>query len=116
MARKGYQMVRYAGDFVRLRRRRGADLARGYVKRRALSAKRFVADSYGAPGTRVTAPGTWPRDALRGCWSSLAGPTSSSRSGAFVARLEPVAINTAKFDLSLSLSERRAPDGRPEGI
>jgi hypothetical protein len=33
-----------------------------------------------------------------------------------VARLEPVAINTAKFDLSLSLSERRAPDGRPEGI
>jgi nonribosomal peptide synthetase DhbF len=33
-----------------------------------------------------------------------------------VARLEPVAINTAKFDLSLSLSKRRAPDGRPEGI
>ena len=33
-----------------------------------------------------------------------------------VARPEPVSINTAKFDLSLSLSERRAPDGRPEGI
>jgi non-ribosomal peptide synthetase component F/pimeloyl-ACP methyl ester carboxylesterase len=33
-----------------------------------------------------------------------------------VARREPVAIDTAKFDLSLSLSERRAADGRPQGI
>ena len=33
-----------------------------------------------------------------------------------IATPEPVDINTAKFDLSLGLSERRAPDGRPEGI
>ena len=33
-----------------------------------------------------------------------------------VARLEPVSVKAAKFDLSLGLSERRAPDGRPEGI
>ena len=33
-----------------------------------------------------------------------------------IATSEPIAINTAKFDLFLSLSERRAPDGRPEGI
>ena len=33
-----------------------------------------------------------------------------------VARLEPVGLATSKFDLSLNLSERRAPDGRPEGI
>ena len=33
-----------------------------------------------------------------------------------VATSEPVAINTAKFDLFLNLSERRAPDGTPEGI
>ena len=33
-----------------------------------------------------------------------------------VARLEPVSLGAAKFDLSLGLSERRAPDGRPEGI
>ena len=33
-----------------------------------------------------------------------------------VARPEPVGLGAAKFDLSLGLSERRAPDGRPEGI
>jgi nonribosomal peptide synthetase DhbF len=33
-----------------------------------------------------------------------------------VAKLEPVAIDTAKFDLSLSLNERRATDGRPQGL
>ena len=33
-----------------------------------------------------------------------------------VARPEPVGLSAAKFDLSLGLSERRAPDGRPEGI
>ena len=33
-----------------------------------------------------------------------------------IATSEPIAINTAKFDLLLGLSERRAPDGRPEGI
>src|ERR1700756_1907844 len=33
-----------------------------------------------------------------------------------VARLEPVGLGAAKFDLSLALSERRAMDGRPEGI
>ena len=33
-----------------------------------------------------------------------------------VARVEPVGTNAAKFDLSLSLNERCAPDGRPEGI
>jgi non-ribosomal peptide synthetase component F len=33
-----------------------------------------------------------------------------------VARPEPVAINAAKFDLLFNLSERRATDGRPEGI
>ena len=33
-----------------------------------------------------------------------------------IATLEPVGINTAKFDLFFSLSERRAADGRPEGI
>src|SRR5262249_30961200 len=33
-----------------------------------------------------------------------------------VARPEPVAINTAKFDLLLNLSARRATDGSPQGI
>src|SRR4029077_19135109 len=33
-----------------------------------------------------------------------------------VARPEPVDLGAAKFDLSLGLSERRATDGRPEGI
>ena len=33
-----------------------------------------------------------------------------------IATSEPIAINTAKFDLLFNLSERRAPDGRPEGI
>ena len=33
-----------------------------------------------------------------------------------IATLEPVDINTAKFDLLFNLSERRAADGRPEGI
>jgi len=33
-----------------------------------------------------------------------------------VARPEPVGLGAAKFDLSLGLSERRARDGRPEGI
>ena len=33
-----------------------------------------------------------------------------------VARLESVGLGAAKFDLSLGLSERRATDGRPEGI
>ena len=33
-----------------------------------------------------------------------------------VARPEPVSVKAAKFDLSLGLSERRAPDGRLEGI
>ena len=33
-----------------------------------------------------------------------------------VARLEPVGLGAAKFDLSLGLNERRAQDGRPEGI
>ncbi len=33
-----------------------------------------------------------------------------------IARLEPVGLATAKFDLLFNLSERRAPDGRPEGI
>src|SRR5262249_13794605 len=33
-----------------------------------------------------------------------------------VANPEPIAINTAKFDLLLNLSERLAPDGKPQGI
>ena len=33
-----------------------------------------------------------------------------------IATLEPIDINTAKFDLLFNLSERRAADGRPEGI
>ena len=33
-----------------------------------------------------------------------------------VASLEPVGINVAKFDLSFSLGERRAPDGTADGI
>ena len=33
-----------------------------------------------------------------------------------IATSEPIAINTAKFDLLFNLSERRAPDGKPEGI
>ena len=33
-----------------------------------------------------------------------------------IATSEPIAINTAKFDLLFNLSERRAADGRPEGI
>jgi nonribosomal peptide synthetase DhbF len=33
-----------------------------------------------------------------------------------VARPEPVGLGAAKFDLLLNLSERRATDGRPEGI
>src|SRR5262249_17984060 len=32
------------------------------------------------------------------------------------ARLEPVGLGAAKFDLSFNLSERRARDGRPEGV
>jgi len=32
-----------------------------------------------------------------------------------VARLEPVGLGAAKFDLSLALSERRAGDGRAGG-
>ena len=33
-----------------------------------------------------------------------------------VATLEPVTTDAAKFDLCFSLSERRAPDGTPDGI
>src|SRR4029077_8665996 len=33
-----------------------------------------------------------------------------------VARPEPVGLGAAKFDLSLGLSERRSPEGRPQGI
>src|SRR5262249_22775136 len=33
-----------------------------------------------------------------------------------VARPEPVVLGTARFDLSLGLSERRNGEGRPEGI
>src|SRR5206468_8163825 len=33
-----------------------------------------------------------------------------------IARPELLALGTAKFDLLLNLSERRAPDGRPQGI
>jgi amino acid adenylation domain-containing protein len=33
-----------------------------------------------------------------------------------LARPEPIGLGTAKFDLLLSLSERRAPDGGPQGI
>src|SRR4029077_9859043 len=43
-------------------------------------------------------------------------PEASFELPGIVATLEPVVINTAKFDLLFNLNERRAADGSPEGI
>ncbi|MBC3839746.1 AMP-binding protein [Streptacidiphilus sp. 4-A2] len=45
-------------------------LARGYVARPAETAHRFLADPYGPPGSRCTAPATWPAGRRRECWTS----------------------------------------------
>jgi nonribosomal peptide synthetase DhbF len=60
----------------------GPGLARGYLNRRALSAERFVAILMESPARGCIAPETSPGGRFRGSWSFLAGPTSSSRSGA----------------------------------
>ena len=66
----------------------GAGLARGYLKRPALSAERFVADPYRSrPEHGCIAPATWPGGAPTECSISWAGLDQQLKIRGF--RIEP---------------------------